>query len=206
MKKIHMIYVTYFCFLMTSHQLYAQSKLTGYPKIEIQQYYQGDTTVLFYPEIYGLEVILPKDPTNSSWYSIDTNYRDIISLSGKHYLIDSLLYSNYLEYAGRYYFGVAYEVVKHKYYVVNFYNEYQQGTMIQPCFMVLAKKENGFERMSIYMITDIEDNSGQIEESVIVYEQNGELQLNGINIELLSVCFAQQKESLQNNQLPIESQ
>ncbi len=155
-----------------------------YPEVHMTQWVYGDTIISFSAESLAFEVLLPKQSYDMTSFP-DTSYREKISFFNKTYMIDSLLYRNYSEYSGTYYFDDMAYIIDGKYYIVSFYNEFQLGTMVQPCFFVLKIIDGVALPLSLYMLTDIEDNSGRIENTICVYFDKDFLYLTGINLKLL---------------------
>ena len=175
--------------IISPYNVYSQEKLSDYPQASFVEKDYGDTLVLSPLEIQGIYVRVPKRTYDVFICGSKLSDREIITISDKTYMIDSLLYSNYYEYAGTYDFETLYtiEKQKHKYYIIDFFNAFQLGTMVQPCYMLLRTDGGRIILHSIYIQTDIEDNSGRIENSVRVYFENGSLNLKGINLELLKM-------------------
>ena len=148
----------------------SQQKLSDFPQDSFGEKDNGDTLVFYPLEIQGINVCVPKRPYDVYLYGSLLSDREIITISDKTYMIDSLLYKNYTEYAGAYDFETIYTVEKYekKYYVVDFFNSLQIGTMVQPCYMILNVDEGKIILHSIYLLTDVEDNSGRIENTVQV--------------------------------------
>lgn len=174
-------------YILCSFDVCSQTKLFDYPQFHFAEKDNGDTIVLHAEELFGLKILVPKRSYDVFAVGSDVQYREILTISGETYIIDSLLYRNYSEYAGTYDFEAIYKIEKGRvlFYVVNFFNAFQMGTMVQPCYMIIKVKDEMIYIDSIYMQTDIEDNSGRIENSVRVYIRGGKLKLKGKNLVLL---------------------
>lgn len=171
--------------------MYSQEKLSDYPQASFGEKDYGDTLVLYPLGIQGIDISVPKRNYDVFICGSNLSDREIITISDKTYIIDSLLYCNYYEYAGTYEFETIYTIDKQeqKYYVIDFFNAFQLGTMVQPCYMILKTDGGKIILDSIYLQTDIEDNSGRIEDSIRVYFENESLKLKGDNLELLKTFF-----------------
>lgn len=186
----------YFCILtllilstLLPINVYSQKKLSDYPQVSFEEKEYGDTLVLSPMEIQGIDVRVPKRTYDVFTCGSNLSDREIITISNKTYMIDSLLYNNYSEYAGSYDFETIYVLEKHKkkYYVIDFFNAFQLGTMVQPCYMILKVDGEQIIPHSIYLQTDIEDNSGRIESTVRVYFEKDSLYLKGVNLKLIKM-------------------
>ena len=166
---------------------YSQKKMRDYPNVGFVEKDLGDTLVLCPLEISGINVRIPNRTYDVFACGSKLSDREMITISGETYMVDSLLYDNYSEYAGTYDFERIYMVEKSekKYYIIDFYNAFQMGTMVQPCYMILSIDGGMPVLHSIYMQTDIEDNSGRIENTVRVYFENDNIRLEGVNMELI---------------------
>lgn len=172
--------------LLAPSRVYSQKRLQKYVHSYIMHRVCDDTAILYSSIFPEFEV---RQPIRNDvlQFVIDTSYREKIIISGKSHVIDSLLYRNYSEYSGSYDFECVYmiEGKNKKYYIVSFFNAFQMGTMVQPCYMVFRSKEGNVCLYAVYMLTDIEDNSGRIENTVRVHLKNDDLYLSGKNLELL---------------------
>lgn len=173
--------------VFASLQLHAQKKLHKYDQVTLLQRICGNTAVLSSPVFPEFEVHQPIHLNELRQFELDSSYREIVAISGKSYMIDSLLYNNYFDYNGTYNFELVYVIEKNdkRFFVVSFYNASQMGTMVQPCYLVFKPRDGATCLSSVYMLTDIEDNSGRIENTVRVYLKNDNLYLSGKNLELL---------------------
>lgn len=120
------------CVLAPLH-LHAQKKLHKYDHVTLFQRICGNTAILSSPVFPEFEVYQPIHIDESRQFELDSSYREIIAISGKSYMIDSLLYNNYSEYSGTYNFELVY-VIERKdkvFFIVSFYNASQMGTMVQ---------------------------------------------------------------------------
>lgn len=189
MKKVFCLQIFLILSILSPYNVYSQKKLSDYPQSTFGEKDHGDILILSPIEIQGIDVRVPKRTYDVFISGSSLSDREIITISDKTYMIDSLLYNNYSEYAGTYDFEMIYTIEKQeqKYYVIDFFNAFQQGTMVQPCYMILKTEGGKIILHSIYMQTDIEDNSGRIENSVRVYFENDSLHLKGINLILLKV-------------------
>lgn len=187
MKRVLPLLLFFIFSILSPLSVYSQEKLCDYPQVSFGEM-DMDDTIIYYPlEIQGINVRVPKRAYDVFIHGSELSDREIINISDKTYMIDSLLYCNYSEYAGTYDFETLYIIEKqgHKYYVIDFFNAFQLGTMVQPCYMILNKDDGKIKLHSIYIQTDIEDNSGRIEKSVQVYFENDNICLKGINLEPL---------------------
>lgn len=174
-------------FVFAPSNLHAQKKLHKYDYVTLFQRICGDTVIISSPVFPEFEVHQPIYIDETRQFEIDSSYREIVAISGKSYMIDSLLYNNYSEYNGTYHFELVYviEGKNKRFFIVSFYNAYQMGTMVQPCYLVFRQRDGETCLSSVYMLTDIEDNSGRIENTVRVHLKNDDLYLSGKNLELL---------------------
>lgn len=174
------------CVLAPIH-LRAQKKLHKYDQVTLFQRICGNTAISSSPVFPEFEVRQPIHIDETQQFELDSSFREIVAISGKLYMIDSLLYNNYSEYNGTYNFELVYVIERKdkRFFIVSFYNASQMGTMVQPCYLVFKLRDGAACLSSVYMLTDIEDNSGRIENTVRVHLKNGDLYLSGKSLELL---------------------
>lgn len=173
--------------ILISTDMYFQTKLSKYPRYDFTEIDNGDTTVIYSDIVKGFIIHVPKRPYDVFEVPPDTSYRETITVSNKTYIIDSLLYRNYSEYAGTYAFEGIYMIKKRNmiFFVVDFFNAFQMGTMVQPCYLLLSVRDGMITLDSIYIQTDIEDNTGRVENSVRVYHTGNKIKLKGKNLKLI---------------------
>jgi hypothetical protein len=186
MKMNVILLLACFACLLAPSSLYSQKRLQKYAHLSMMHRVCDDTVILYSSIFSEFEVRQPIR-NDVPQFVIDTSYREKIIISGKSYMIDSLLYRNYSEYSGSYDFECVYVIERknEKYYIVSFFNAFQMGTMVQPCYLVFRSKKGNVCLNTVYMLTDIEDNSGRIENTVRVHLRNDDLYLTGKNLELL---------------------
>lgn len=174
------------CVLAPLH-VHAQKKLHKYNQVTLYQRICGDTIIIYSPVFPEFEVHQPIHLDETRQFEIDSPYREIVAISSKSYMIDSLLYNNYSEYNGTYHFELVYVIERKdkQFFIVSFYNASQMGTMVQPSYLVFKPRDGETCLSSVYMLTDIEDNSGRIENTIRVHLKNDDLYLSGKNLELL---------------------
>ena len=166
------------------NKLWWDSRLYDYPVTTMDSTHSGDTVVSYSVGDLEFEVHYPGRPYDEDNFP-DTAYKERLVVCGQSYMIDSLLFNNYSEYSGMYDFlGEAY-VIENKYYIIDFRNGFQMGTMVQPCFLVFKTRDGKACPSALYMLTDVEDNSDRIGKTVRYYIDNGNLYLKGQNLELI---------------------
>lgn len=172
-------------FISVCSLLYSQIRLSKYPQINISSHIENDTLIYFSVDLPDFEIIQPIKPNDSICFLyIDTFFRDILVVSDDVFMIDSILFNNYLDYAGIFSLADIHLIKKkkRKWFVVCIANEIQLGTNIQPYYIVIeCIEENNFLH-SVYFQTNIEDNSGQIESSVRVFVRKNNVYLKGKNL------------------------
>ena len=144
----------------------------------------GDTIAAYSLGALAFEIRYPSRPYAEEHFP-DTAYKERLVVCGQSYMIDSLLFHNYNEYSGVYFFSDSAYLIENEYYIVSFLNELQMGTMAQPCYLVFKTMDGIVCPVALYMITDIEDNSGRIENTIRYYIEDGILYLKGENLELV---------------------
>ena len=167
------------------NKLWFDSRLYDYPVTTMNMRFRfGDTVASYSSGALAFEIRYPKKPYDEDNFP-DTSYRERLVACGQSYMIDSLLFRNYSEYSGMYYFNDDAYVINKEYYIVDFFNTFQMGTMIQPCFLVFKTTDGKACPTALYMLTDVEDNSDRIGKTVRYYIDNGNLYLKGKNLELI---------------------
>lgn len=167
------------------YKIWEGSRLYDYPLTTMDmRFHYGDTIASYSVGALAFEIRYPERPYDEESFP-DTSYRERLVVCGQSYMIDSLLFKNYNEYSGMYYFNEDVFVIENEYYIVDFFNTFQMGTMVQPCFLVFKTKEGRACPTALYMLTDVEDNSDRIGKTVRYYIDKGNLYLIGKNLELI---------------------
>lgn len=155
------------------------------PQVPLEwSFLPGDTVAAYSLGALAFEVRTPGRPYAEEHFP-DTAYKERLVVCGQSYMIDSLLFENYNEYSGVYFFSDDAYVIEKDYYIVSFFNAAQMGTMAQPCYLVFKTLNGKACPRALYMLTDIEDNSGRIENTLRYYIEDGNLYLKGENLLLI---------------------
>ena len=144
----------------------------------------GDTVAAYSLGALEFEIHYPDRPYAEEHFP-DTAYKERLVVCGQTYMIDSLLFNNYHEYSGVYFFSDDAYVIEKDYYIVSFINAFQMGTMAQPCYLVFKTTDGKACPCALYMLTDLEDNSGRKENTIRYTIEDGILYLQGENLELV---------------------
>ena len=147
-------------------------------------YLPGDTVAAYSLGALEFEIHYPGRPYAEEHFP-DTAYKERLVVCGQTYMIDSLLFNNYHEYSGVYFFSDDAYVIEKDYYIVSFFNAFQMGTMAQPCYLVFKTTDGKACPCALYMLTDLEDNSGRKENTIRYTIEDGILYLQGENLELV---------------------
>ena len=164
---------------------HVEGKLLEHPETAmVRAFLPGDTIAAYSLGALAFELHYPDRPYDEDHFP-DTAYKERLVVCGQSYMIDSLLFNNYNEYSGVYFFSDDAYVIEKDYYVVSFFNSFQMGTMAQPCYLVFKAVDGKACPVSLYMLTDIEDNSGRIENTIRYYIEDEYLYLKGKKLELI---------------------
>jgi hypothetical protein len=190
------------CIILCSTVLvvFAQKKSVYLHTLPMQEEYQSlytDTATICFTIIPELLIIWPSSEgdTNVNWeYFVlaDTLYRDYILLDNKKYLIDSLCFTKYNNYAMAFQYTGTYCLSnnKHSYLIIKGFDGFQIGTFVQPLYMVFqkGKSEKEYHFLSSYYIENIDFYSEKILNSVKVVFKKDKIILKGINLKCVHGC------------------
>ncbi len=190
MNRNFLIVVSCFLYVLLHNVSYSQNRLYNYPQLTIKTQLENATYISYSDDFPEFRLCTPIRPNDTP---LDTTavYRGYIKFLNNKYLIDSILLDDYSGYAGSYDLTYIFVVEngKSKWFVVSFYDGTQYGTFIQPCYLIFKKQENGCSLISQYLLTDIEDHSGKITNSVKVFFRKGRLLLKGKNLVMMKDFF-----------------
>ncbi|MCL2130918.1 MAG: hypothetical protein FWH36_00460 [Lentimicrobiaceae bacterium] len=175
-----------FCFLSISIHLFSQKGSAFLHKHQPQDYHYVDTdTARIYYTDNIPNLIIFNLPKEDEYFLIsDTSQRDFIFLDGKKYLVDSLCFINYNDYAMHFVYTGTYHIV-HKqaeYLIITGADGFLMGTMVQPIYLVFQKKGNEYHFLSSYYIEDIGYYDEKILNSVKIIKKRDKIILKGINL------------------------
>ena len=99
-------------------------------------------------------------------------------------MVDSLVLNKPSEYAMNFQPLSVFSIhnKKNTFVILEAYDGYQYGTAVQPIYIVFKKDKSSIKLHSVYLLTDLEDNSETIEKSIKVYIRNNRLFLKGKNL------------------------
>lgn len=148
----------------------------------VSQKYDGFIETTLYP---GLILRFQSNPDGNGEYFVmsDTMYRCYLH-TDIDIMVDSLVLNDPSEYAMNFQPLSIYSIPDKKstYVILEAYNGYQNGTDVQPIYIVFKKDKSSIKLHSVYQITDLEDNSETIEKSIKVFIRNNRLLLKGKNL------------------------
>lgn len=135
----------------------------------------------------GLVLRSQSNPDGNGEYFVmsDTMYRFYLH-TNVDIMVDSLVLNEFSEYALNFQPLSVYSIndKRNTFVILEAYDGYQMGTDVQPIYIVFKKDKTSMILHSVYQITDLEDNSGMIEQSIKVYIRNNRLFLKGKNLEM----------------------
>ena len=116
----------------------------------------------------------------------DTMYRFYLH-TDVDIMVDSLVLNELSEYALNFQPMSVYSIndKRNTFVILEAYDGYQMGTDVQPIYFVFKKVKSSMILQSVYQITDLEDNSVMIEQSIKVYVRNNRLLLKGKNLKMI---------------------
>ena len=133
----------------------------------------------------GLLLRFQSNPDGNGEYFVvsDTLYRYYLH-TDIDIMVDSLVLNEPSEYAMNFQPLSVYSIHNKKstFVILEAYNGYQYGTDVQPIYIVFKKDKSSIILHSVYQITDLEDNSATIEQSIKVFIRNNRLFLKGKNL------------------------
>ena len=147
------------------------------------EFHENIEEIILYPGI-AIERIFPD--TNYSPAPWDTIYRSYLQID-KKVMIDSLFFTNTSEFAMNFNILYVYPIRRKKelFIVLECFDGFQMGSDSQPMYLILKKNNASYKLQAAYMITNIEDNSCRIPNSVKVCFFRKKLFLRGKNLILM---------------------
>ena len=136
----------------------------------------------------GLVLRSQSNPEGNGEYFVmsDTMYRFYLH-ADVDIMVDSLVLNELSEYSLNFQPMSVYSIneKRNTFVILEAYDGYQMGTDVQPIYIVFKKVKSSMILQSVYQITDLEDNSVMIEQSIKVYVRNNRLLLKGKNLKMI---------------------
>jgi len=133
----------------------------------------------------GIVLKTQSNPNGNGEYFVesDTMYRCYLH-TDIDIMVDSLVLNKPSEYTMNFQPLSVFSIhnKKNTFVILEAYDGYQYGTAVQPIYIVFKKDKSSIKLHSVYLLTDLEDNSETIEKSIKVYIRNNRLFLKGKNL------------------------
>lgn len=172
-------------FVLISTMVFAQKPLHKYNAFNPHPAELHNTIerIVLYPGIVQEKTFPDTNVSPAPW---DTAYRSYLQID-KRVMIDSLFFTNTSEFAMDFNILYVYPIRHQKelFIVLECFDGFQMGTDSQPMYLVLKKHNASYTLQAAYMITNIEDNSCRIPNSVKVFFFRKKLFLRGKNLILM---------------------
>lgn len=173
--------------LLVSNVLIAQKIQFPYSyKNEFQEIHEDDKVIKILDS--NLKFIEYFNPDFHEFFTpSDTAYRDYFVSGENVYIIDSLVITNHNSYSMNSQIEGVYKtrINGEKFIIVDFYDGFQLGTMVQPLYFIFKEEKGSFALQSVYIIENVNAYDSVVTESLQMFYENGKIKMKGINLVLL---------------------